>query len=107
MDVAIKDGKIAAVGSVQGEAGKVLDVSGCIVTPGLVDMHCHCYPFFPHAADSLPTIHPDAHMFQQGVTTAVDAGTCGWRDFIRFKEEIIDKARVRVWSETCSGYASP
>ena len=43
MDVAIKDGKIAAVGSVQGEAGKVLDVSGCIVTPGLVDMHCHCY----------------------------------------------------------------
>lgn len=47
MDVAIKDGKIAAVGSVQGEAGKVLDVSGCIVTPGLVDMHCHCYPFFP------------------------------------------------------------
>ncbi len=96
LDVAVKDGKIAAVGENLPRAGKVLDVRGCIVTPGLIDMHCHCYPFFPPAADSLETIHPDAHMFQNGVTTAVDAGTCGWRDFIRFKETVIDKARVRV-----------
>ena len=96
LDVAVKDGKIAAVGENLPRAGKVLDVGGCIVTPGLIDMHCHCYPFFPPAADSLETIHPDAHMFQNGVTTAVDAGTCGWRDFIRFKETVIDKARVRV-----------
>lgn len=96
LDVAVKDGKIAAIGENLPRAGKVLDVAGCIVTPGLIDMHCHCYPFFPPAADSLETIHPDAHMFQNGVTTAVDAGTCGWRDFIDFKERIIDKARVRV-----------
>lgn len=98
LDVGIRDGKIAAVGPGLPRSGKVLDVAGCIVTPGLVDMHCHCYPFFPPAADSLPTIHPDAHLFQQGVTTAVDAGTCGWRDFIRFKETVIDKARVRVFA---------
>lgn len=96
LDVAVKDGKIAAIGENLPRAGKALDVAGCVVTPGLIDMHCHCYPFFPPAADSLETIHPDAHMFQNGVTTAVDAGTCGWRDFIDFKERIIDKARVRV-----------
>lgn len=96
LDVAVKDGRIAAVGEKLPRSGKVLDVAGCVVTPGLIDMHCHCYPFFPPAADSLETIHPDAHMFQNGVTTAVDAGTCGWRDFIRFKESVIDKARVRV-----------
>lgn len=96
-DVAVKDGKITVVGEcLAAGAAKEIDVSGCYVTPGLIDMHCHCYPFFPFSHDSLPTIHPDAHMLQQGVTTAVDAGTCGRLDFPVFKKEIIDKARVRV-----------
>lgn len=96
-DVAIKDGKILEVGkNIAAKANKIMDVSGCYITPGLIDMHCHCYPFFPFAHDSLPTIHPDAHMFQNGVTTAVDAGTCGWRDFPDFKEEIVDKSEVRI-----------
>lgn len=98
-DVAVKDGKILAVGKdLSANAAKTLDVSGCFVTPGLIDMHCHCYPFFPYAPDSLPTVNPDAHMFQNGVTTAVDAGTCGWRDFPRFAEEIIEKSAVRVFA---------
>lgn len=96
-DVAVSDGKILAVGpSLAISAEKVLDVSGCYVTPGLIDMHCHCYPTFPFASDSLPTLHPDAHMFQNGVTTAVDAGTCGWQNFPRFYAEVIRKAEVRV-----------
>lgn len=66
------------------------------MTPGLIDMHCHIYPVFPFAQDGLPTIQPEAHMFQSGVTTAVDAGTCGSRDFIRFKEEVIDKSLLRI-----------
>lgn len=81
-DVAVGSGRILAIGTdLAYEAAKTLDVSGCYVTPGLIDMHCHCYPTFPFAHDSLPTIHPDAHMFQNGVTTAVGAGTCGWQDF--------------------------
>lgn len=97
-DVGVRQGRIAAVGAGLPEknAKKVLDVAGEYVVPGLIDMHCHCYPFFPPAHDSLEPIHPDAHMFQTGVTTAVDAGTCGWRDFPRFKETVIDRARVRV-----------
>ena len=61
-DVAVGGGKILAIGAdLAYEAAKTLDVSGCYVTPGLIDMHCHCYPTFPFAHDSLPTIHPDVH----------------------------------------------
>lgn len=100
MDVAVKDGRICRIGPDidRGLARKVMEAAGCYVVPGLIDMHCHCYPAFPVYADSLCCIHPDAHMFQSGVTTAVDAGTCGWKDFCRFKEEIIDKARTRILS---------
>ncbi len=97
-DVRILGGKIAEIG--EGLTGSreaiTVPVEGCYVTPGLIDMHCHVYPSFPLEKDGLPTIHPDAHMFQSGVTTAVDAGTCGSRDFIRFKEQIIDKSRLRI-----------
>ncbi|MEG1075300.1 MAG: hypothetical protein RSF84_09190, partial [Ruthenibacterium sp.] len=72
--------------------------SGLYVVPGLVDMHCHVYPHFPLAADGLPCIEADAHLFQHGVTTCVDAGTCGTRDFIRFKEDIIDRSCVRIFA---------
>lgn len=96
-DVAISEDKILAVGpALPIQADKTLDVSGCYVTPGLIDMHCHCYPTFPFDHDSLPTLHPDAHMFQNGVTTAVDAGTCGWQNFPRFYAEVIRKAEVRT-----------
>lgn len=97
-DVRISDGKIAEIGvNLTGSAQAVtVPVEGCYVTPGLIDMHCHIYPSFPTKKDGLPTIHPEAHMFQSGVTTAVDAGTCGSRDFIRFREQIIDRSRLRI-----------
>jgi allantoinase len=40
-DVAVKDGKIAAIGTDLGEATKVIDASGLIVTPGMIDAHVH------------------------------------------------------------------
>lgn len=97
-DVAVKDKKIALVAAdiAADEGKKVIDVSDCIVIPGLVDMHCHLYPSFPVAEDGLACIHPEAHLFQCGVTTAVDAGTCGVRDFLYFKERIIDRTKVRI-----------
>lgn len=98
-DVAVKDGKIAGVGTnLPGSAQNEIDASGCYVTPGLIDMHCHIYPTFPYEQDGLPTIHPDAHMFQCGVTTAVDAGTCGWQNFSSFKEAVIDRSAVRIFA---------
>lgn len=97
-DVRILDGRISEIGEnlAENKDAKVISVEGCYVTPGLIDMHSHVYPSFPLEKDGLPTIHPEAHMFQSGVTTVVDAGTCGSRDFIRFKEQIIDKSRLRI-----------
>lgn len=99
MDVAVKDKKIAAVDKDIDPAlsKKTITLSeNLIVVPGLIDMHCHLCPTYPVAEDGLACIHPEAHLFQAGVTTAVDAGTCGIRDFVSFKENLIDKTKVRV-----------
>jgi dihydroorotase len=96
-DVAIEGDRIAAVGPdlPTGGGGRVLDVAGRYVTPGLIDMHVHA--FETHRRSKL-SLNPHVNTFSNGVTTIVDAGTAGWRDFAQFKEEIIDTARIRVLS---------
>jgi dihydroorotase len=100
MDVAIKDGKIArvAAGLKPGDAIKTIDVKGMIVSPGLIDLHVHVYTGTgergSYAGDlSLP---PDGFTFRTGVTTVVDAGCSGWRNFEDFKDRIIDRSQTRV-----------
>lgn len=98
-DIAVKDGVIVRrdAGFSGEEAENILDASGCIVSPGLIDMHCHIYPVFPYVRrDSLRTTNAEEHMVRCGVTTAVDAGTCGWRNFGDFKENVIDVTKLRV-----------
>ena len=99
-DIGIRLGKIEAVKKNISEkhAKHVVDVSGYMVVPGLIDMHCHIYPKFPYPEDGLKNINPDAHMFQAGVTTCVDAGSCGIRDFEQFYESVIQTSAVRVFS---------
>ncbi|MFR2214172.1 MAG: hypothetical protein ACLS61_10395 [Ruminococcus sp.] len=58
-----------------------IDLEDAIVAPGLIDMHTHIYPLCGMTEDTLPMIDGEAHMFQNGVTTAVDAGSCGCKDF--------------------------
>ena len=96
-DLLISDGKIAEVGAgISAPANaKVIDVSGKYVTPGIIDMHAHC--FETHSRSKL-SLNPIVHTFRSGVTTVVDAGTAGWRDFPIFKLEIIDKAKIRILS---------
>jgi dihydroorotase len=96
-DVAIADGRIAAVGpSLPGEdAAQIIDVSGRYVTPGIIDMHAHVAA--SHRRSRL-SLDPHVQTFSSGVTTVVDAGTTGWRDFAEFKREVIDRARIRVLS---------
>ncbi len=99
-DVAIKGGKIAAIepSIAAGRAKKVLDVKGLLITPGLIDLHVHAYytasnPGSWAGDKSLP---PDAFSFRTGVTTMVDAGSAGWRNFEHFKVTVIDRAETRV-----------
>jgi dihydroorotase len=99
-DVAIAGGKIAAVlpRIDPAEAFKVVDVSGLYVTPGLVDMHVHVFAGTgekaSYAGDN--SLYPDGFTLRVGVTTVVDAGCAGWRNFADFKDRIIDRSRTRV-----------
>ena len=99
IDVAIKAGKIFRVASdiPAGSAKKVLDVSGLIVSPGLINMHTHVYAGSnPGFTDGTSSQLPDAFAPRAGITTVVDAGTSGWRTFPDFKAKIIDNSMTRV-----------
>jgi dihydroorotase len=99
-DVAIANGKVAAVATNidPAEAFKVVDASGHYVTPGLVDIHVHVYAGTgergSYAGDN--SLYPDGFTLRSAVTTIVDAGSSGWRNFEDFKQRIIDRSRTRV-----------
>src|SRR5436190_20548614 len=100
-DVAIVDGKIAAVAADlrATDAKTVVDAKNLYVVPGLVDIHVHAF----HGVDpdggysnGLRALPPDGFTFRSGVTTVVDAGGSGWRNFTLFKRQVIDVAQTRV-----------
>lgn len=99
MDVAVKAGKIAKVsaGIPDATAKKVVDVSGLIVAPGLINIHTHVFAGSkPGFADGPGSQLPDAFGPRSGTTTVVDAGTTGWRTFPEFKAKVIDNSLTRV-----------
>jgi dihydroorotase len=100
MDVAIKDGKIASVANniPVMQATKLIDVSGLYVTPGFIDLHTHVFVGGkPETfADGSYSISPDDFTLRNGITTVVDAGTSGWRNFPVFKDHVIDKSKTRI-----------
>ena len=103
LDVAIDDGVIAEVtASIDpSRAETVVDAAGLYVTPGLVDLHAHVFfgtesnAYLSNGYSALP---PDGFTFRAGVTTVVDLGDAGWRNFPQFKEQVIDRSRTRVLS---------
>ncbi len=99
-DLAIAGGRIAAVAERidPATALKTVDLSGLYVTPGLVDLHVHVYAGTgerrSYAGDN--SVYPDGFTLRCGVTTVVDAGCAGWRNFADFKDRVIDRSRTRV-----------
>ncbi len=99
-DVAIHEGKVAAVGEAidSGKAFKTVDCRGLYVTPGLIDLHVHVFAGTnersSYAGDN--SLYPDGYTFRAGVTTVVDAGCAGWRNFDVFNETVISRSRTRV-----------
>ena len=94
-DVAMARGKVAAVEpSIDAaEAAEVLDASGLIVTPGLVDLHVHAY-----WGASTYGVDPDISNAAKGVTTALDAGSAGAHTFGAFRRHTLTRADTRLFA---------
>jgi dihydroorotase len=92
-DVAFANGKVARIGAgLKGDATTdIRDLSGAIVTPGLIDLHTHVY----WGGTSLGV---DAEDFcrRSGVTTAVDTGSAGPGNFAGFRKHVIERSQVRI-----------
>ena len=103
MDVAIEDGKVFQIAKNidAASAFQVVNASGMYVMPGLIDLHSH--NFFgtepdAYLANSFTALPPDGFSFRSGVTTIVDVGGAGWRNFKTFKKQTIDHSKTRVLS---------
>ncbi len=99
-DVAIRDHKIAEVAEHirAGTGAKVVDVTGLYVTPGLLDIHVHAYAGTGERRSYVGDhgLYPDGFTLRSGVTTAVDAGSSGWKNFPDFKDKVIDRQITRI-----------
>jgi len=94
LDVAISGEKIATVArDISSSEGKqVFDARNKLVTPGLIDLHCHVYAGVIKIA-----IEPDTIGVKQGVTTLVDAGSAGEATFAGLPKYIIPSSRTTVF----------
>ena len=92
-DIAIVGSKIARVGQnlPAAHARVVVDAEQYYVTPGLIDIHTH----FDSQGAGL-NLQPDHNALTNGVTTAVDAGSSGWKNFEAFKTKVIDSSKTRL-----------
>src|SRR5438128_2620045 len=92
-DIAFAGGKVAKIdaGLRPDRGTEVRDLTGHIVTPGLIDLHTHVY----WGGTSLGI---DAEEFcrTSGVTTAIDTGSAGPGNFAGFRKHVIEKSQVRI-----------
>jgi len=72
---------------------RVLDAGGRLVTPGLIDLHCHTYPY--GSAIGIPADELVAH---QCTTTVVSAGDAGANNFAAYRRFIVPASRTRQYA---------
>lgn len=95
-DVAFSNGVVAEVGDdlSKTDAQEVLDASGCLVTPGMIDLHVHVFYGVSHYG-----IEPDPTCLAKGATTVVDAGSAGADIFPGFRKYVIDVSETRIFAQ--------
>jgi dihydroorotase len=94
-DIAFFNGVVAAMAEdVPAEqARESINVSGKLVTPGLIDIHGHFfYRYQPRFG------HPDDFCLPNGVTTAVDAGSAGWSVFPALRDHVMRQCSTRLFA---------
>ena len=97
-DVAVKDGRIAAIGRVPGDARTEIDAHGLVVAPGFIDVHTH--------ADDVADMPRAENFVRMGVTTIV-AGNCGASTLNVAKLfQAVEQANVAVNVATLVGHNS-
>ncbi len=90
-DVYISGGRIAPVcEAADCPPDQIVDMHGCIVTPGLIDYHAHVF----HTGSTI-AIEPDA-LLAQGTTVVVDAGTAGCANYELFEASVVKNAAIRI-----------
>ena len=96
--IAVKDGKIVAVGPIEGTADLIIDAGGKVATPGFIDVHTH--------AEDICQNPVAENFLRMGVTTIV-TGNCGnsRTDVAKFFEEIVE-AKVALNVATLIGHNS-
>ena len=101
MDLAISDGQVTHLGHDLSDlnAKEIINAEGLIVSPGLIDLHAHVFHGTTpdrYLANSFGSLPPDGFTFKSGVTTIVDTGGAGWKNFEIFKRQTIDRVETRV-----------
>jgi dihydroorotase len=95
LDILVEDGKVARMApSIEAPAGRqVVEASGSLVTPGLVDCHVHAFRW-----GHLISLDVDPVSSQSGVTTFVDGGSAGSLHFMAFRRFVIDHVRSNLYA---------
>ncbi len=94
-DVALHWGRIVRVEAdiPPDQSRQVLDAAGCLVSPGLIDLHVHVYPGVSHYG-----VEPDATCLAHGATTVCDAGSAGADTFEGLRRYVIDVSETRIFA---------
>ena len=102
LDIAIVGEHIARIAAnlPAHQARTTVDVSAYYITPGLIDLHAYVNSQNVFRQGDPRTdwrnVNPDHNTLRHGVTTVVDGGSTGWKNFESFKQLVIDRSRVRV-----------
>ncbi|HSF33707.1 MAG TPA: amidohydrolase/deacetylase family metallohydrolase [Candidatus Tectomicrobia bacterium] len=100
LDVLVSQGRITRIASQidPGEADRVVDVSGKLVAPGLIDLHAHVYAGVRTVGVNENCLRPDLAGVQSGVTTLVDPGSGGCYNFSGFTRFLVPSSRTRLFA---------